>query len=436
MTDRGEGPDRDRGAEDWVAGIAATTITITPNHAVDIAGLGSPAPVSSGIDDPLDCTILVINTPGSDPLMLVALDLLYPGGPLRDRLERALAQWLPAENLLVFSSHTHAGPATDPTKPLLGRVSPHYLKSLTEQVLDAATSTLGQSRQDAACKVFTTKCELAVNRRERAPINVSRSGLRFGVEVTGSDPDGPVDPAIITAVLTNTDSGEPLAVVWNYACHPVGYPDSTRVTAHFPGVVRSRLREYFASPDLPVLFIQGFSGDLRPRATSTMRPSARKGLRWLITPGYNRFTPQDYGRWTTQLGDLVIGSLATVGTAVTGTGYSSARFRLDRTEFVTGSASSAAVTFASTTIGDDLRIVGVSAEPVMAYADWVRSRSRQRFVMLGGCMDDVFGYAPVARMLGQGAYEDRGFCPSFSCNSVSPGVEQAMHIGFTKVIGQ
>ncbi|MEI8081313.1 MAG: hypothetical protein WCI74_05650, partial [Actinomycetes bacterium] len=208
------------GQNPWLAAVAATTIAITPDHSLDIAGLGSPAPVSCGVDDPLDCTALVISNAGVDPVMLVTLDLLYPGGVLRERLEAGLRPWLPPENLLVFASHTHAGPSTDPTKPRLGKVSPQYLRSLTDQVLDICTALLKQARTQATGRVFTADCDMAVNRRQRARVNASKLGLRFGVEVTGSDPDGPVDPSIISAVLRDAGNGEPLAVIWNYACHP------------------------------------------------------------------------------------------------------------------------------------------------------------------------------------------------------------------------
>ena len=51
-------------------------------------------------------------------------------------------------------------------------------------------------------------------------------------------------------------------MLWNFACHPVMYHSPMNVSAHFPGDVRKELREILS--DIPVVFLQGFSGDIRP----------------------------------------------------------------------------------------------------------------------------------------------------------------------------
>ena len=77
-------------------------------------------------------------------------------------------------------------------------------------------------------------------------------------------------------MLTFSDpTDRPIAVLWSYACHPVGFPARTRVSADFPGVVRRALRDAHGA-ELPVLFLQGFAGDVRPRETGATTRFTRR----------------------------------------------------------------------------------------------------------------------------------------------------------------
>ncbi len=75
-------------------------------------------------------------------------------------------------------------------------------------------------------------------------------------------PDGPRDETVHVLEARAADGSVP-ALLWQYACHPVCNPERLRVSAEFPGVVRQRLRRDLG-PETAVLYLQGFSGDIRP----------------------------------------------------------------------------------------------------------------------------------------------------------------------------
>jgi hypothetical protein len=71
---------------------------------------------------------------------------------------------------------------------------------------------------------------------------------------------GPVDPEIGILRLDRQD-GKPLAVVFNFACHPYqGIPDKT-LTADFPGFASKVIEENLGN-GATAIFLQGFSGDI------------------------------------------------------------------------------------------------------------------------------------------------------------------------------
>jgi hypothetical protein len=78
-------------------------------------------------------------------------------------------------------------------------------------------------------------------------------------EVTGI---GPVDPEIGLLQLNRAD-GTPLAVVYNFACHPIHGVPSGVSTADFPGYASAVIEETLGHGVL-AFFVQGCAGDINP----------------------------------------------------------------------------------------------------------------------------------------------------------------------------
>lgn len=73
---------------------------------------------------------------------------------------------------------------------------------------------------------------------------------------------GPIDPQIGLLRIDKTN-GEPLAAIYNFACHPIQGVPSKGNTADFPGFASKVIEENFCEGGL-AFFIQGCAGDINP----------------------------------------------------------------------------------------------------------------------------------------------------------------------------
>jgi hypothetical protein len=158
--------------------------------------------------------------------------------------------------VLVAATHTHSGP----------RIRDEYPP---KQAPDWETPTL-----EKVAKAIDD----AHRRRAEARIGMGYGNVLIGHNRLRPEPDGsvtwfernntmvptsPVDPTV--AVLRVDDgAGKPIAVLVNYACHPVVFgSDSLQYSADYPGVaLRTVERELGGEP--LALFLQGGDGDINP----------------------------------------------------------------------------------------------------------------------------------------------------------------------------
>jgi len=209
-------------------------------------------------------------------MVIISLDLLYPGRILRSALESALPELRP-DQIFLAATHTHQAPMTDDTKALLGAPDDKYMDMLV----------LGLSRElrrllfseETQIGVFSTagvSAKHSINRRFRRRVTLARRSpshwrgppvrLVFNSYLMAPNPHGVTDE-LITVLISRSPAGRAQFVIWNYACHPVGFPDKDKVAADYPHYVRDILRTTLGVADLPVLFLQGFSGNTRPSAS-------------------------------------------------------------------------------------------------------------------------------------------------------------------------
>ena len=75
-------------------------------------------------------------------------------------------------------------------------------------------------------------------------------------------PSSPVDPTVGVIRLDRRD-GTPLAILVNYACHPVVLgPDNLSYSADYPGVMRDTIEDSLKGST--AFFLQGAPGDINP----------------------------------------------------------------------------------------------------------------------------------------------------------------------------
>jgi hypothetical protein len=207
------------------------------------------------VDFPLWATALALSD-GDETVVIVDFDLLFlyeddareVRGAIADRVD------LPPSNVRISCVHTHSGPTMRREAWVEGgaeMVGP-YIDNLRHEAAGVAWKAI-QSLEPVTVRYGSGTSEIAVNRRFRR--------LDDGKVIVGHNWDGPVDHEVLLLRI-DTDNGDPLAAVVNYACHPITVgPDCDQITPDFPGVAKRTVEE---ATGATCLFLQGATGDVGP----------------------------------------------------------------------------------------------------------------------------------------------------------------------------
>lgn len=409
----------------------ARAISITPHRAMDQGcGLRAADVDVAGSSEKLEANVLLLEADGEEPLILVSIDALYPGIQLSEAIRGAVPD-LPHERVLIGATHTHAAPMTDATKSGLGRPDSRHLTALSRLLGQAVRQMRAEVTGSSLVAVLGASgmADHSVNRRRQQSFVLAR---RFRLSHIAMAPNlsGSRDETITLFTIVD-EAGIPVAVVWNYACHPVAQPSPEKYSPHFPGQVRERIRDHFDDPGLPVLYFQGFSGDTRP-SDSFRKSTTIERIRAAGRPyTFDRMSSLTYARWSASLADRVVEVLDTAQLIeIDGVSTSS--------ELVSGERFTAhqalPVSFQAIRLGARLTLVGIGAEPVSAWAPWVRSLAGSDLVMCIGCIDQTYGYLPTDGVRREGGYEGGDFCAQFGLGEISPSVDASARSAIQRVV--
>lgn len=211
---------------------------------------------ATGVHRPLRATVAVFAPLNGDELQVVlALDHCVMGAAEHASLvaQAARISGVAKEEILVVFSHTHAAGLMGLDRAHLpgGDLIPPYLESLSETA-GALVKQCLVSLQPAGIVYGRGRCSLATHRD-------FWDGRQF---VCGHNPGVPADDTVIVARVSD-DSGQTLASIVNYACHPTTLAwENTLISPDYVGAMREVVE---ADTGAPCLFLQGASGELGPR---------------------------------------------------------------------------------------------------------------------------------------------------------------------------
>jgi hypothetical protein len=247
------------------AGVAR--VDITPPVPIDLKGYARRWRPATEVRAPLTATVLVVE---SDQIRvaLVGADLVGLSPAYATAIREAVARTLgiPTENVLLNESHTHAAPHTSGRLKIGGNqraISPveqEYARYLPQQMAGAAYLAAGRL-EPVRVGSATGFVDLAVNRRERVDGGV-RGTVGEVRTILGWNPDGACDRDVGVLRIDRLD-GSPMAIVVNFACHPVVVgPEDLAVNPDFPGPMRGLVERISGAT---CLFLQGAAGNVLPR---------------------------------------------------------------------------------------------------------------------------------------------------------------------------
>lgn len=234
------------------AGVAKVEITPPPGE--QMWGYESRTKPATGALDPLYARVLVIDA-GARRLGLVTLDLGRPFGPQSLDQLRTAAKRDGISCLLVAASHTHSGPVVQDEYRDGTPAWERKALSGIQEALKRAANNLADVRIGVGYGV-------AYIGHNRLKVNENGTVSWFETNPT-KIPTAPVDPTISVLRIDKAD-GHALAVLVNYACHPVVFgPDNLQYSADYPGVMM-KVVESAAGGDTMAFFLQGAPGDINP----------------------------------------------------------------------------------------------------------------------------------------------------------------------------
>ncbi len=251
------------------AGAAKTVVT--PRVGAELIGYFDRTEGSTGVHDDLYARAVVLDN-GELTLAICSVDILWLWASIVKEIRQAVAGRcpIPAENILICGTHTHAGPA------------PHNQDDWDTPLVDLIAEAI----------------VAAYESRQAARIGFG-FGMLFGYNINRRWLNRPADPSV-GVMRVDTAAGRPLAVLTNYACHGVvlGY-DNYLISGDWPGY-SSRLLEADLGEGAVALFLQGGAGDVNP-LTETVRQRLAAahpvGTIGELTSYYGRYDPDDPYTW-------------------------------------------------------------------------------------------------------------------------------------------
>jgi neutral ceramidase len=243
--------------------VGIATADVTPDSPALMRGFGGRNRPSEGVAKNILAQAVVFDN-GQTRVALVAVDHCWiEYRQALDLRAAAEAAGIPQQHLMINFSHNHYGPfftACVDRSPGFNLEYDVLFKQRTDPLLAAAVEDLKPALLDYTVGSST----MAINRRQLDDEN-KWVGMR-------PEPRKQIDPDVpVLRVLT--PEGEVRAVIFGYACHPTTISGQMQylIGTDFPGHARDWIAA--AYPDAEAVFLQGFAGDIKPRA---IRP--RPGL--------------------------------------------------------------------------------------------------------------------------------------------------------------
>lgn len=401
-----------------------------------------PVEVSKSFDPKgLEVNMILVNDGGNEVLFL-SIDAMYIGPEIRSFTEELFGDDFKPEQIFMAASHTHNAPGLDATKPDLFDHS-YVFTQATKTALELIHSRLAKS-QFIESTISETEFfpKGIVNRRKAPPAWMVKLGLMSGGFLQLANLKS--TPKISATSLAFWSDGELLCCICVYPCHPVAYPNKSEVSADYVGSFRETFRRQNENgPDKKqpaFVFMQGASGELRPKSKSPGRVSSLREFlfRVLIGKPFGRFDSEDYALWANSRAEELVSAITSgkrKSESKLDLKIDASRLEVPLSQHFRLDLESSRKTSVHVVQLGELQLVGVSSEVSWDFSQEIRAvLPTEKNQLLIGCIDDTFGYTPSESQITEGGYEVDGWLTSFGLIP-STSVEQRVE-GLKALISQ
>ncbi len=261
-------------APTFQAGAAKSNIT--PELGLTLVG-GWGSPQAEHIHDELWARCLVLDD-GSTQLALVIIDNLAAAREVFDNAKQRLTEktGIPAEHMLMASTHTHSAPSARPSNTLDPPEDlTAYQRFIADRIVDGVRrainnlepARIGWGAGEAPDQVFNRRWFMDEDFDLTNPfgdVDQVRMNPPRNHEAL-VEPAGPTDPEIAFLAVESAD-GRPIALLANYSLHYVGGVPGNHVSADYFGVfareIGRLLKADTGNPPFVGIMSNGTSGDI------------------------------------------------------------------------------------------------------------------------------------------------------------------------------
>lgn len=245
------------------AGTASVDLVGDWSGPLQLATYGPSPPRALGVRQPVEARALVLDN-GSTRLALVSCDLLIMHRQLRQAvLKKLAAGGTSLDGILLSATHTHTSLGAYIDDPLfefymLGPYDPKWADHLAGRISRAITRAAG-GLQEARLGCGRTFISGASYNRRRGPVT---------------------DPELVLVKITDA-GGKPLALLANFAGHPILEPDDAMLSPDYPGILSRKIDERYGFG----FFLQGALGDLNAGSEKERHEWKKEGLAEKVAEG-------------------------------------------------------------------------------------------------------------------------------------------------------
>lgn len=395
----------------WKAGVS--TVTVTPNQPIWMAGYSSRTKPSEGVLSELHAKALAIEDGQGTRAVLVTTDLIGIPRELRRQVINGLdARYkLNPSGLVLNCSHTHCSPVVrdDLEMSVMYALEPEQRRRVEEYFVELRDKLIGvisaalDDLQPAKLSYSHARCGFAMNRRLPTKDGYQNSPY----------PDGPVDHDVPVLRVESAEN-KLRAVVFGYACHNTT-TGVMQFNADYAGFAQTEIEK--AHPGVTAMFVLGCGGDQNPYPRGHIELAITHG-RTLATAVEAALLPQPrpiHGPLKYDLTEIDLAFEPVTRPDLESRLESKDVYEKRRAAYLLHELEknghvreSYPYPIQTLEFGNDLTMITLGGEVVIDYVLRLKRELGDRPLWVAGYSNDVMAYIPSKRVLIEGGYEAAG----------------------------
>ncbi|RJQ25189.1 hypothetical protein C4577_06325 [Candidatus Parcubacteria bacterium] len=209
-------------------------------------------------------TLITINN--EDVMVIISLDLCATPKKLADRIRKKVSEELGVgvDCIAVCSTHTHSSPVMFPDDWSYTERLVHKSAETARKAYDSIKPASIGAIKGYCNNISYNRCYpiTEVTPKEFYPNEKHLGGIMFARDpFVGRCSGEPVDNEV-GAILLSDKEENPIAVVYNFSCHPATCIEGNYMHGDFPGFASKKIEEEI--PCITALFLQGSAGSTNP----------------------------------------------------------------------------------------------------------------------------------------------------------------------------